>query len=140
MRKDTKRRRNDRRAADTLEASQNVDRDLVLSERAAEGEDGEDQRADEEDEFASVEVREPADEQEEAALEGGDARKRRGQSDVDACVILWVRTELKVYAETIHCSLYSTMWRSRPIVGNAIEATVALAVCERSSRQSINGA
>ena len=68
MREDAKRRRNDRRAADTLEATQNIDRDLVLGERAAKGEDGEDQRADEEDEFASVEVREPANEQEEAAL------------------------------------------------------------------------
>lgn len=39
-----------------------------------------------------------------------------------------LRTELREYAEMIHCSLSSTMFRSLPIVGSETETAVKFAV------------
>ena len=49
-----------------------------------------------------------------------------GQREADSAGAL---TELRENADRIHCSLLSGMFRSSPIVGNAIDTAVVFAVC-----------
>lgn len=104
---------------------------LTLCEPTAQAEHTEAGHTDEERFFAAKKICKATEKEEEATLAQAGVSERLAEGDGE------MLTELRVYAEMTHCSLYWGMLRSLPRVGSAIATAVlfedymrGLSLCE----------